>query len=115
VNIFHPGGVDAVDGLRKQADVLRVRGGGQVLGHGALERAGGRKVQLVVHAQRIQVRRQRRQLPQVAVAQAAVRVQAHLDDARVQPQVQKVRQPHQHAGQHAPVDARRGQRWSRQR
>ena len=43
-------------------------------------------------------------VPQVAVAQAAVRVQADLDDARMQPQVQKMRQSHQHAGQHAPVD-----------
>ena len=65
----------------------------QVLDDGALEGAGRGEIQFVVHAQRIELRRQRRQLPQMPVAQAAVRVQAHFDDARVQPVVQEVARP----------------------
>ena len=52
---------------------------------GAFEIAGRGKVQFGVHAQRVEVRRQRRQAPEVAVAQAAVGVQADFDDARMQP------------------------------
>ncbi len=47
----------------------------------------------------------------MAVAQAAVGVQAHFNDAGVQPLVQKVAEVHQQSHQHAPVHARgRGQR-----
>jgi hypothetical protein len=82
-----------------------------VVHHTAFQRAGRGKVEFGIHAQGQQMGRQRGQLPEVPVAQAAVGVQAHLDDARVQALVQKVAQVHQQAHQHTPVHAgRRGQR-----
>jgi hypothetical protein len=73
---LHAGGVDAVDRLREQAHVAHVRMRRDVFDDVALHRGGGGEVQLRIHAQCIQVRRQRRQLPQVPVAQAAVGIAA---------------------------------------
>ena len=106
---LHTRGINPVDGVRDQHHMARARVGGDVFGHRALKAVGGGEIERSVHAQRAEVGRQRRQQPQVAVAQAAIGMQADLDDAGVQPQVQKVRKRHQHARKHAPVEARRGQ------
>ena len=81
---------------------------GEVAADVALQCAGRGEVQFGIHTQRIQSGCQRRQVPQVAVAHAAVGVQAHFDDARVQPLVQKMPQPQQQPHQHAPIQARCG-------
>ena len=57
---------------------------GELLHHRAFEGAGGGKVELGIHAQGVKVWCQGGQLPQVAVAQAAIGVQTHFNDARVQ-------------------------------
>ena len=67
----------------------------------------GRK--LGIHAQSQYIGCDGGQLPKVTVAQAAIFVQAHFNDAWVKACVQKVTQPHQHASQNAPIDSRRAE------
>ena len=76
---------------------------GQIVRHCALELVGCGEIQGGIQAQGIGIRRQGRQLPQIPVSKAAIRVQAHLDDAGVQVLIEKKRQHHQHASQDAPV------------
>ena len=76
--------------------------------HRENETTARRKVQFSIHPDRIQMRCQWRQVPQVAVTKTAVRVQAHFNDARMQAVVHEMAQTHQQPGQHAPVEARRG-------
>ena len=71
---FHPRHIHAVDGLGKQAHVFDRRVPCHMVHHRPLQRAGRGKVQFRIHTQRIKLGCQRRQMPEVAVAQAAVGV-----------------------------------------
>ena len=80
----------------------------------ALQRLCGGKIQFGIHAQGQHLRGDGGQLPQVAVAQAAVGMGRHFDDAGVQALVQKIAQAQYNAGKHPPVHLRRGQQRQQQ-
>ncbi len=105
---LNAGDVDAVDRQCEQADVPYPGICRKMFRDALLQRSSGREIEFRIHPHAQQSGCEWGQLPQVAVAQAAVRVQPDLDDPRMQPLVEEVAQVQHQPRQHPPVHARRG-------